>query len=240
MLSVAQRVNIIYKVNMSHDSPGQRRRAQRRARILDATLTLVRQRGIAALTMSEIAEASDYTPGALYRYFPSKGSLISALLQRELSELSEHLSTRAPAVCDDPVVEALAQLLALGDTLRRLARERPATLALLQGSLADPARHVADEDAIHTPALIRLLTRIADRIAAASAVGALSTGDPSERALSWAFGLLGNLQLAKLQPLDARLAPDRLAGRLTHDLLLGWGACPRALGSARTHLEEIP
>lgn len=240
MLSLAQFVNAIYKVNMNHETPGQRRRSQRRARILDAALALVRQRGLASVTVGEIAEAADYTPGALYRYFPSKGSLIAALLQREIQQLTARLQASVVEPGAGPIPTALIRLLALGDELRAIAREQPATLALLQGSLADPVRHVADEDAVHIPALIALMSLVAERIREAEEAGALSAGEPEARALSWMFGLLGNLQLTKLSALDARLAPDRLAERLTHDLILGWGATPTALATARSLLEEIP
>ncbi len=47
--------------------------------IFDATLMLVRERGLAGITMSEIARAAKIATGTLYIYFESKENLINEL-----------------------------------------------------------------------------------------------------------------------------------------------------------------
>ena len=211
-------------MNMNHVSPSTRRRERAIDRILDATLGLVQERGVAALTMQEIAAAADYTAGALYRYFPSKGALLAELVRRELEALQAAL---AAAVAPEP--PGLRRLLLVSESLLAAARDRPAGFALVRAVMADPIRHVPDDEAAHAPAVATLLGTIAAEVAAATEAGVLSPGDPAARALRWVFGALGILQLSKLVAFDARLAPEPLVQGLTRDLLLGWGADPTLL-----------
>ena len=62
---------------MLHQTPRARRRDANLARILDAAMELVAGGGLEALSMGRLAAAVDYTPGALYRYFPSKDALLA-------------------------------------------------------------------------------------------------------------------------------------------------------------------
>lgn len=84
---------------MSSDPPGRRRRPTReqtRARLLDAAATVFIERGIAAATVDEIAEAAGFSRGAVYSNFTDKDDLVLALLRRmtddamaEIEELLE-------------------------------------------------------------------------------------------------------------------------------------------------------
>ncbi|RYZ29318.1 MAG: TetR/AcrR family transcriptional regulator [Chitinophagaceae bacterium] len=47
--------------------------------IFEATLTLVKERGLAGVTMSDISKAASIATGTLYIYFKNKGELIKAL-----------------------------------------------------------------------------------------------------------------------------------------------------------------
>jgi AcrR family transcriptional regulator len=54
----------------------------RQEEILDRTLELVRESGLANLTMKKVAERMGFTEPAVYRHFPTKQALVLGLLDR--------------------------------------------------------------------------------------------------------------------------------------------------------------
>lgn len=58
-----------------------------RARILNAALTLFRERGFEAATIRHIAEEADVATGAAYYYFPSKEAIVMEFYQRSCAEM---------------------------------------------------------------------------------------------------------------------------------------------------------
>ena len=50
-------------------------------------MELIADGGLEALSMTRLATAADYTPGALYRYVDSKDALLSKLVARILEDL---------------------------------------------------------------------------------------------------------------------------------------------------------
>lgn len=78
------------------DAPGGP--VNRQAQIAAAALHLFATRGFHATTMAQIAEAVGMSPAALYRYFPSKESLIRGFAEQvALPELRQTLVSGAPA-----------------------------------------------------------------------------------------------------------------------------------------------
>lgn len=67
-----------------NDSIEAHRRAVRDA-TLNATLALVTQRGLASVTMSEIAEKAGIGRATLYKYFPDVGSIMLAWHQQQIA-----------------------------------------------------------------------------------------------------------------------------------------------------------
>jgi AcrR family transcriptional regulator len=57
-------------------------RSETRARVLDAAAAVFVERGIAAATVEEIAEAAGFSRGAVYSNFADKDELVLALLQK--------------------------------------------------------------------------------------------------------------------------------------------------------------
>ena len=55
---------------------------ERQEEILDRTLEIVRESGLAGLTIRKIAERVGFTEAAVYRHFPSKRALLSGLVRR--------------------------------------------------------------------------------------------------------------------------------------------------------------
>ena len=64
-----------------------RKRAARRARLLDLAAEIVEDAGVAGLTMAALAEAADYAPASLYTYFASRSALVAAVQERALVSL---------------------------------------------------------------------------------------------------------------------------------------------------------
>jgi TetR/AcrR family transcriptional regulator, fatty acid metabolism regulator protein len=75
--------------------------AERKAQIVDATLRLVAEHGLAGASMSRIAEAVGISNAALYRHFDSREDILIAahdtLIQRVFAWLN---SSQAPSVVD--------------------------------------------------------------------------------------------------------------------------------------------
>ena len=63
------------------DSPATRRGARNRAAILSAARELILEQGVDAVSLRQIAARADYSPAALYEYFPSKEALVAELAQ---------------------------------------------------------------------------------------------------------------------------------------------------------------
>jgi AcrR family transcriptional regulator len=80
---------------------GRRPGAERRAQIVDETLRLVAEHGLAGASMSRIAEAVGISNAALYRHFDSREDILIAahdvLMDRIFAWLN---SSRAPSVMD--------------------------------------------------------------------------------------------------------------------------------------------
>ncbi len=67
----------------------------RQEEILDRTFELVRESGLANLTMKKVADRMGFTEPALYRHFPNKQALILGLLDRLESLLMPAIDTAA-------------------------------------------------------------------------------------------------------------------------------------------------
>jgi AcrR family transcriptional regulator len=64
---------------------GERARAQRE-RILRAAKRCFVERGFHAASMADIAKAAEMSAGLLYRYFDGKGSIVRAIIDRQMEE----------------------------------------------------------------------------------------------------------------------------------------------------------
>lgn len=214
-------------------TPRERRHDENLRHILETAMEMVEEGGFAALSINKLAEAVDYTPGALYRYFGSKDALLSQLIQRILVEV--HGQLLAAQALLPAGATPLAHVLMLADGYRAFARREPHRFGLLAMSLAQP-RILLGEESDARPVMKvmwSVMQPLSEALAAAARDGLLAPGNPAERTLCL-FGLLqGMLPLRK----RARQVPgaydvDRLAVSGIHALLVGWGARPRAVDSA--------
>lgn len=104
-----------------------------RRRLYEAAVALIRERGYEAATLREVAQRAAVSVGLLYRYFPSKHSIVLALYDELSSRYAERTSRLPAGSWRDRFVFALKT------SLRVLAPHRP-TLAALAPSLLGNAR----------------------------------------------------------------------------------------------------
>ncbi|RMH41248.1 MAG: TetR/AcrR family transcriptional regulator [Deltaproteobacteria bacterium] len=231
---------------MFHESASRRTERRRRARrdqIVDAALALAADRGIDGVTIGALAEALDYTPGALYRYFPSKEALFEALEARAIDEMAEHVAgalagvaAAARAAAVPAAASAVARVLAAADAYVAVAELRPHAAGLVGQLLGTPRQVLGDAAAARVaPAVARLVGAVAGAVADAAASGALTPGDARARTADLWAAVHGAVSLGKLARFD-RLAADAgaelgglfdaraRAASLSRALLSGWGA----------------
>jgi AcrR family transcriptional regulator len=100
-----------------------------RQRILDVTLALMAQRGVAGTSMRDLASAAGLNVASLYHYFPSKHDLLLAVLKERgmLEELgapsvpAEHLGTNRTLV--ELLDDILQSMLEVEDFIRLMLGE---------------------------------------------------------------------------------------------------------------------
>ncbi len=229
---LARKVNSVYYVSVMNKlapTPKDRRRAAKTQRIVDAATAIVVAEGFDALSIQRLAEALDYTPGALYRYFSGKDALLSEVVVGIIDAIGVELAEEAERQAH---AGPLAVLVAVARRWERFAIESPNRFHLVAALMASPKLLLPDP-ALAGPAIAAMLKATAPVHAAlvtAAADGALSPGDPTERSLVLFAGLQGALLLRK-QALHAPRLIDagRVFAATLVTLLRGWGASPAAI-----------
>lgn len=204
--------------------PQTRRRQISEERILDAATQMVIDQGYDALSMKDVADAADYTAGALYRYFPSKAALLAAVVTRLLAQLADEFAALEEATGDH---SALARVAALGLAYHRFARVQPHAFGLLSSMLADPRVLLpeAQDRAAIVAAMHRTLMPLARQLGRATEEGQLPAGSTETRALMVFTSLHGALQMGKQERLALLpVATETLVRALLETLLMGLGA----------------
>jgi AcrR family transcriptional regulator len=74
----------------------------RRKLILDGAMQVFAERGYEAASMEEIARAGGITPAVIYDHFPSKAKLQVELLERQTTDLLEHVGTALQSARANP------------------------------------------------------------------------------------------------------------------------------------------
>lgn len=97
--------------------------ASPRQRIIDAAVACFARNGFHGASMQQICAEASMSPGALYRYFPSKVSIIAAIAEAEREQHKEFFERLAQA--DDPV-DALVSIGA--DKLEQMLEHDSASL----------------------------------------------------------------------------------------------------------------
>ena len=184
----------------------QQRRAETRARLVDAATALFADQGIDAVSIDAVADAAGRTSGAVYDHFGSKQGLLMALLDSWKDSLLTVLLAQV-AVSDSP----RGQLAAVWENVAAQPGDERERLPLLELELwlraaRDP--DVADVLRVRSAEARRYSAR---RLAGwSAAVGARPVVEPEELAVLVKALLTG---LAMQRRLDPDSVDDRLAVR---------------------------
>lgn len=81
-------------------TPLARRQNQTRERILEATRQIITEKGLDQFSMRNLAEKVDYSPAALYKYFPNKEAILDAIREEGWQRLGEYAEKRTQGVVD--------------------------------------------------------------------------------------------------------------------------------------------
>lgn len=229
-------------------TPRARRRAQRKRSILDTAMTLLIEEGLDGLTIHRLAKRLDLTPGALYRYFPSKDAIIVELEIAALESFEQCFAQAFERARDlarshqlPDAQRVLLELRVAVAVFLELSRERSERFHLISTIMSDPRTLVEAEAAIAviTPSL-RLFQAIASRIEALVTHDELQPGNALQRAVLLWSALLGVTQVHKLSRFDADLFHvETLARNLLVGLLAGWGSQPQRLDGVEPLLAEL-
>lgn len=88
----------------SQVSPARRRRERERQalseRILDVAREMFVRDGYEAVTLNRIAEAVEYTPGAIYQYFRDKRALVMAIIRADYLALRDEINRECGQIVD--------------------------------------------------------------------------------------------------------------------------------------------
>ena len=124
---------------MAEESTRERRGRRMREQILATAREIVLESGVDGLTLREVARRLDYSPGALYTYFPDKDALLDALTAGVFEELGRYFE-RVPR--GSPRRRAAG---GLGRAYLDFATENPEQYLLVFTRIAAPATTRFDE-----------------------------------------------------------------------------------------------
>jgi AcrR family transcriptional regulator len=113
--------------NTARPVPRQERATRTHQLFLDTAEKVLVEVGYEATTMTAIAERAGASIGALYRWFPDKPALATALLARYSQEIEEHWAPLIGIAERAPTPEFAAMLI---ETMMEFFRERPAYFVL--------------------------------------------------------------------------------------------------------------
>ena len=151
----------------------ERKKQATRRLLRRAALGLVAERGLANVTVEDIAEAAEVSPRTFFNYFPSKEAVLFAGEPDRAARLRERVATEAPG---EPVIATLRAVLAqdaeaMADELRSLGGDPADWLRRMKVARTDPLVRAA-----HAAQMAMIERAIAEGIAAR--LGADQETDP--------------------------------------------------------------
>ena len=182
-----------------------------REALLDAALAILKEQGLGALSLREVARRSGVSPGAPYHHFKSKGDLVCDLARARL----EHLDQMSRKAVKDKKTPQ-EKLKAIGVAYVLYAAENPAEFRLMfSPERGSPLTQERPEDA----PVFRVLLEVVDELREAG----LKTERDVAAITAWSLvhGLADLLVDGPLQALSADLVKVRaLAEEVTAGLAL--------------------
>jgi AcrR family transcriptional regulator len=194
-----------------------------RRTLLDASLALVQEQGIQALSLREVARKAGVSHNAPYHHFPDKGALMAAICQEGFEGLAREMAAARAGATDDP----RARLEACGQSYVRFALSSPAHFRVMfRPELADAEVH-PEMLAASQPAFQMLVQGVVE----CQQAGQAPAGDPMPLVLTCWSAVHGLASLWLDGPLSKDpkgfgKSPDKLAAMvvLTLAALLAAGA----------------
>jgi AcrR family transcriptional regulator len=216
--------------------------------MLDAAMTIATTEGLDALTIARLCDVLQVSIGGLYRYFPSKEAIYTALQMQTIARFHtfwEAAVARATAVMTDAATEERQMaltLLEVGFTAYLdHAVASPVEHRLMDAFLSSPDQLLSDDQALQVETVLGpLVADFAGLLGQADACGALAPGDAIVRThVIWA-ALHGLDHMRKRD----RILPEHLrVGALViatlDGLLIGWGADPATLAASRPPATQL-
>ena len=236
------------------DSPAAKRtyhHGDLRRALLDAAWRLVAEKGLAALTLREVARAAGVSHAAPYHHFPTRTALLDALaeegfagLDRAMAEAKAGPAAGGPAeVGQTPrPVDGADVMVRIGRAYVDFACAHPEQLQVM----FRPRHH--ESEGPPPPALAEIGAQayghLADGVRVCQAQGLAPAGDPNELALSaWSLvhgfaSLWGQGQLGALIPNPDQFARQR--DQLLRNLQAGWQAAAAAPAAPAAQMGSAP
>ena len=174
----------------------------RREQILDAAARVLVERGLAATTMADVAEAASVAKGTVYLYFTSKAELLAGLRARYFEGFAAMLDGPPAATRPAPEVEAGIERLVAASYDFALANHQLHHVLFHQAGYGE-------EDTF-----ARARTVLAELIQRGRAAGELEVADPDLAAHFLLHGLHGVLVGATHRP-PAERERERLVAGVT-------------------------
>src|SRR6202042_1267121 len=141
----------------------ERKKLATRRLLRRAALELVGERGLANVTVEDIAEAAEVSPRTFFNYFPSKEAVLFGGDPDRAAQLRERVATRAPG---EPAIAVLRAVLAqdaeeMADERRSLGGDPADWLRRMKVARTDPLVRAA-----HAAQMAMLERAIAEGLAA--------------------------------------------------------------------------
>jgi AcrR family transcriptional regulator len=228
--TIDKKVNIVYLINMTHPIDRRSRKRQERTQLILATAqTILLNEGLEAVTVHRIARELDLTVGALYRYFPSKQAMLTALgediVRSVTSSLGQIADIYEASVQDSQAASPLTPVLVISRAFIEMAESSPARYRMVDLMLVDPRSMVPEEDrpmVLHT--LFEMLGRVEQLLKQSTAEHLISAGQPRERTIVLWSALLGINSMLKMRRLYPEQVPAKNLGEDTITaLFVAWG-----------------
>ena len=236
------------------DSPAAKRNYHHgdlRRALLEAAWRLVAEKGLAALTLREVARAAGVSHAAPYHHFPTRTALLDALaeegfagLDRAMGEAKAAPAAGCPAKPGQTPqpVDGADGMVRIGRAYVDFACAHPEQLQVM----FRPRHH--ESEGPPPPALVEIGAQayghLADAVRICQAQGLAPAGDPDELALSaWSLvhgfaSLWSQGQLGALVPTPDQFARQR--DRLLRNLQAGWQATAAAPAAPATQMGSAP
>jgi len=143
--------------------------------ILDAALEVLRTRGLARATTKEIARASGFSEGTLYKLFTDKTDLVLCVFAERLPQVTVMTSDVAGFVGKNSVRENLTAMLI------EIEQLFDASLPIAMAVFSDPGLLAREAEAIHArggPGPGFIIARVGEYLRGEQAAGRVSTTAP--------------------------------------------------------------